>query len=109
MTDDEARFAAELARSVGRFDWWNIKAEHTSYEWAAQIALYSVSPYGDRRTDLRNAYHTAHMIVSNRTKQPETEEFREMLFALMSYLQCDQRDPAEEQIDESALAMIRGE
>jgi hypothetical protein len=98
-----------LARSVGRLDWWNIKAEHTSYEWAAQIALYQVAPYGDRRADLRTAYNTANTIAAGRTQQTQPDEFRDMIATLMNYLGCDQRDPNEETPDAAALAMINRE
>jgi hypothetical protein len=101
MLDDDARFCAELARSVGRLDWWNIKDEHTAYEWAAQVAMFYVCPFGERRADLRTAVSTAHLIAMQSAKKIEDAEFGELVRNLSDYLKC--YSPNTDEVDMTAL------
>jgi hypothetical protein len=64
MTDGEARFARRLGLAVGRLDWWNIKAEHTPYEWILQQIADEIEPLGDNRSDIRAARHTAELLAA---------------------------------------------
>jgi hypothetical protein len=86
-------------------DWWNIPGEHTEWEWAAQVAMYDVSPFGERRQDLRAGYHTAHMIAAQATELDD-HLFGEMIDQMISYLPCD-RDDGEETADMDALARMK--
>lgn len=78
-----------MGRAIGRFDWWNIKDEHTAWEWAAQLAMYDVSPFGERRQDLRAGYHTA-QIIAAQSMDMKQDEFAAMVEGLIDYLPCDQ-------------------
>lgn len=100
-------FAAELARSVGRLDWWNIRAEHTAYEWAAQKAMYAVCPFGERRADMRAGFNTANIIAAHAITEIPAEAFSEMVDHLISYLACDIDNENEEDVDMAALARIK--
>lgn len=108
MRDDESRFCAELARSVGRLDWWNIKAEHTPYQWACQIAMYRVAPWGERRADRRAAFNTASMRAAMAVGEVTAEDMREVVLSLMNYMPCDAIDPDDVEHNEAALAAITG-
>lgn len=95
MTDEEARFAFKLARLMNRVgDWWNIKGEHTPYEWAMQQAMFLVEPYGEDRADLRAAHNTIAMCLAQASAMPSEEVIAEVENALRFYLQCNQ--PEEE-------------
>lgn len=74
MRDFEAKFAAELARSLGRFDWWNLREEHTPFQWQVQLAMYVASPFGERRADLRQAISTANLMACQMTAENATSE-----------------------------------
>lgn len=107
IADREAQFAAELARSVGRLDWWNIKGEHTAAEWAAQVAMYEVAPFGERRHDMRMAVMTANLMTmqsANKDKMTQ-DEFREMASDLMKYLPDE--SSYEDAADMEALERMR--
>lgn len=94
-----------MGRAVGRYDWWNIKAEHTAYEWLAQLAMYSVCPFGEKRADWRSAYHTSRIIAASSMAKIEESELREMQLALSSYLKCDEEIDDEEP-DMNALKIM---
>ncbi len=79
-------FARRLGLKVGRLDWWNIRGEHTPYEWATQIAAEQVDPTGDHRADLRGAMLTANLMAMQAHKKIDPEDFRQMVKALMEYL-----------------------
>ena len=101
--DFEAHFAAEFARSLGRFDWWNVRAEHTPFQWQAQVALYSSQPWGERRADLRAAIGTANLVAAQMTAENATPEwFSDTVQALTNYLRQNEDEP-----DYEALAKIR--
>ena len=52
--------------------------------------MYSVSPFGERRQDIRQAFHTAQLMNVNRMGEPQSaEEFSSTVKALSAYLQCD--------------------
>lgn len=93
MSDEEARFAACLARQVGRLDWWNVRNEHTPYEWTVQRLLYEVDPFGERRHDLRAAINT--LFIRNATVEMTEDDAREMLNSLTKYLPCHQNDKSD--------------
>jgi hypothetical protein len=67
--------------------------------------MYSVSPFGERRQDLRNAYHTANVIASHTTEQMSKDDFTELFTALCDYLPCDKR--IEDQVDLEALERMK--
>jgi len=68
--------------------------------------MYEVSPDGERRADLRSAYHFTQLIYSNRPESNQ-EDFTNTLQNLASYLPCDQ--PVEETADLDALARMKRE
>ncbi len=78
-----------MGRAVGRWDWWNLRAEHTDYEWACQIALYIVAPWGERRADTRAAINTTHLISAQASQDVTVDDMQELMGALSSYLKCD--------------------
>ena len=47
---------------VGRWDWWNIKQEHTRFEWALQLIAEEMEPLGESRADMRHARNTTQII-----------------------------------------------
>lgn len=106
MRDGEARFAADLARSVGRLDWWNIKAEHTPYEWACQIAMYQVNPFGDRRADMRAAVNTTNQIIASSAAKIPSEDVQTLFLAIRDYLKCNE-DSDDEEVDFEALRKVK--
>lgn len=106
MRDGEARFAADLARSVGRFDWWNIKAEHTPYEWACQIAMYQVNPFGDRRADMRTAVSTTNQIISGAASKLSPDDVQALFLSIRDYLKCNEESD-EEDVDFEALRKVK--
>lgn len=107
MRDGEARFAADLARSVGRFDWWNIKAEHTPYEWACQIAMYQVNPFGDRRADMRAAVGATNQIIATSAAKLPPEDVQALFVSIRDYLRCNENTD-EEDVDFEALRKVKG-
>lgn len=106
MRDGEARFAADLARSVGRFDWWNIQAEHTPYEWACQIAMYQVNPFGDRRADLRSAVATTNQIIAGAASKLSGEDVQSLFASIRDYMKCNE-ETEDEDVDFEALRKIK--
>lgn len=94
-----------MGRAIGRFDWWNIKAEHTDYEWIAQLAMYSVCPFGEKRADWRAAFHTTRLVAASSMAKIDESELKDMQIALSSYLKCDEATDDEEP-DMDALAIM---
>lgn len=95
--DHDLRFAAELGRSIKRWDWWNLRKEHTPFQWALQRTLAHVQPFGEARADMRAAVMTANL-MSMQAKEPIPDEaFAEMVKALSSYLpdESDYEDAAD--------------
>lgn len=86
MLDRDALLAAELARSVGRLDWWNIKGEHTPFQWSLQHALFACQPWGETRADLRAAVMTANLMLVQSAGEKDDGDFREMVKNLVGYL-----------------------
>tara|TARA_R110000822_G_scaffold216828_1_gene351381 strand:- start:1345 stop:1566 length:222 start_codon:yes stop_codon:yes gene_type:complete len=70
-----------------------------------QKALYEVSPWGERRQDLRAAISTSNLIASQSSEKLTDEDFREMVRSMSSYLMCD-RDQ-EETVDMNALERMQ--
>lgn len=100
----EAQFAMELARSVGRLDWWKIRDEHTPYQWAVQQTAYRLGMFGERRADLRSAVSTASIKASWASEITE-EQFAELVGKLANYFDGE-RDEIE--VDHEALAKVSG-
>ena len=70
--------------------------------------MYLVSPFGERRADMRAAHHSANWIASQSPKKIEEADYQAMVSHLMSYLACDSdRDPNEEDIDREALRLVK--
>jgi len=92
---------------VGRLDWWNIKAEHTAYEWAAQKAMYAVCPFGERRADMRTAINTLTLLTSQMSPQnrPSDDDLNLILNSLQNYLQCYKTEELE--FDADALKKVK--
>ena len=90
---------------VGRLDWWNIPAEHTSYEWSLQIAMYEICPFGERRQDLRSGHHVSNLIAAQQMVTMAEDEFHDLKDLMCSYLPCD-RD-TEEAADLDALDRMK--
>ena len=96
-------FAAELARSLGRFDWWNVRDEHTPFEWTVQQAMFAAAPWGERRADLRAAIHTANLLMQQAAKESQTaDNFQEIVKSLADYAEA-----GEEGADLQALELMR--
>jgi len=104
MSDPEVRFAAEFGRSVNRWDWWNLRNEHTPFQWALQRTLYRIAPYGEQRSDMRAAMMTANLMAMQASEKIPEEQFSEMVKSLSSYLR-DESD-YEDQDDLEAARMI---
>jgi len=94
-----------LSRSLGRHDWWNVRAEHTPHQWALQCALYRVDPFGERRADIRSAFHTAAIVASNQQEKLSDEEFGDLIDTLTNYLPAHGND--EDKPDMDALARMK--
>lgn len=107
MRDGEARFAADLARSVGRLDWWNIKAEHTPYEWVCQIAMYQVNPFGERRADIREAISATNQILASAGAKVSKQDAQALFESIRDYLKCNEQTD-EEDVDFEALKKVKG-
>ena len=92
MDDETTRLAARLARQEGRthpLDWVRLWQEHTPYEWAVQVALCGVEPWGEERTDLRDARNTAHVVAACRPEAMSEDDFQRLTLGLARYLKCD--------------------
>lgn len=108
MRDEEARFAADLARSCGRFDWWNIKNEHTPFEWACQLAMYQVNPFGERRADIRAAINTTNQIIASSPSKLSRDDIQALFSSIRDYLKCNEQTD-EDDVDFEALKKVKGE
>jgi hypothetical protein len=65
------------------------------------------APFGDRRQDIRAAFHTAHHIALQSTQKIDEVEFSELVRGLSRYLKCDQDpEPEDETADMDALALM---
>jgi hypothetical protein len=71
---------------VGRWDWWKLRKEHTPFQWAVQLAMYRVAPYGERRADMRAAVCAANLMAMQAAEQIDDEEFSKVVRCLTSYL-----------------------
>lgn len=70
--------------------------------------MYLVSPFGERRADMRAAHHTANVIAAQAGKQIDESDYQAMVKTLMSYLPCDmEQDPNEEDVNEQALKRVK--
>lgn len=70
------------------------------------MMLYKVCPFGERRADMRAAYHTAHVLTSQSHDKIADSEFRDLVVSLMSYLKCEQVSDDEE-VDMQALSTLK--
>lgn len=50
--------------------------------------MYEVSPFGERRQDIRQGYHTA-QIISALSVDMNQDEFEVLIEGLIDYLPCD--------------------
>lgn len=80
---------------------------HTPYEWAVQIALSHVEPWGDERADIREARNTAHLIAAGRPDALSDDEFRGLVIDLARYLKCDA--PPEPTVGPRAIRQALGD
>jgi hypothetical protein len=88
-------------------DWWNIKAEHTAYEWACQYAMWIACPFGERRKDIRAAFHTGQLISMQMKEALSEADFSVMVNGLSRYLACDKEQEDDgEAADMDALALM---
>lgn len=97
MADADIRLAARLARAAGRIhptDWIEVYESHNSYEWALQIALSVVDPWGDDRDDLRHAVNTAQRVASQAAESQEAV-FDAVVDAMTKYLKIHRPDEAD--------------
>jgi len=86
----------ELARSVGRLDWWNVRGEHTPYQWLVQRVLHQIHPCGERRADMRAAHNTATVLATQAKEKLDPSTFGEIVESLRDYLPtCQQSDELE--------------
>lgn len=109
MSDPSARFAAKLARSVGRLDWWNVYDEHTPYEWALQVAMFAAEPWGEDREDLRMALAAALNQSAHAAEPVQAEKLSEMFDQYRKYLPVHRVDAGENSEfirDENAMKAI---
>lgn len=86
------RLAARLARQEGKThpkEWVDVYDSHNAFEWAVQMVLSKVEPWGDERADIREARNAAHIIASNGGCEGE-DGFKELVKALREYLLCQQ-------------------
>ena len=73
-----------------------------------QRAMYWVSPFGERRADIRAAHVMANWIGSQAKEKIPEADYQQMFEHLMNYLPCDkEHDPGEEQIDREALRRVK--
>ena len=106
MSDHEVRFAAEFGRSVNRWDWWNLKKEHTPFQWALQMVLYRVEPYGERRADMRAAHNSVNLMIAQHVGDPiADEQVMEMREHLQRYIK--DADDYEEESDLKAVELLK--
>lgn len=108
MRDRDALLAVELARSVGRLDWWNIRGEHTPFQWSLQHAVHAAIPSGEARADLRAAVMTANLMTCQSAAEIDDADFRKMVNSLVGYLKSAQDYENEADI-EAARRIMRKE
>jgi len=70
--------------------------------------MYAVSPFGERRADMRAGFNTANAIAASAAKELPEGVFQTIVDHLISYLTCDKlTDGEEEELDMVALARIK--
>lgn len=67
--------------------------------------MYAVCPFGEKRSDLRSAYHVTSLMASQSTDEINDEDFRETVRALCDYLKCDQDQT--DAVDHEALRRLK--
>jgi len=73
-----------------------------------QRAMYWVSPFGERRADMRVAHITANMIGSQQKEKVSESDYEAMVSHLMNYLTCDiEHDPNEMEVNPEALKRMK--
>ncbi len=108
MADGTARLAARLARQMGKVhprDWVEVYESHTPFEWALQLALERIEPWGDERADLRMGFAVARLWLKDRESVSD-DDVEAVAREFASYLQV--QGPAEEQADLKALQRMKG-
>lgn len=93
-----------LGLAIGRWDWWNLKAEHTAYEWALQRAAFNVEPWGGTRDDIRTAISTVAMIQHGIGSVSE-DGAKELFDHMTGYLSPR---PSNELTPDQAVALLNG-
>jgi len=74
---------------VGRWDGWNLKNDHTEFEWIVQQLADIIDPIGEPREDLRNALSTAKLIGAM-NPEIDDEALSEIAQKLQHYLSHNQ-------------------
>ena len=92
---------------MGRLDWWNVRAEHNAWEWAAQRAMYEVCPFGEKRDDLRQAINTLAIARSVTWSEVSEDDCRNLLNNLCDYLPCDKQHDITAEADMNALERMK--
>lgn len=106
MTDWETRFAAKLAREVGRLDFLNVYEEHTPYEWQVQQLLYQIEPFGEDRADLRSAVSTARMVATQAAEPLSDQQWEAEINNCRFYLEVNR--PPEVVLTPAQAAAMHG-
>ncbi len=110
MTDEDLRLAAKLARAAGLVhpsDWVKVYDSHTPHEWAVQVALAAVDPWGDDRADLRAANNSLHMILSQAFGKVDQQAIDKLAVALQHYLKV-QEPPSQVTTPRQARLLMGG-
>ncbi len=79
---------------------------HNSFEWAVQVVLSKVDPWGDERTDIRDARNVAHIVASNGGCEGE-DGFKSLVKELRNYLLYQQEK--EQAVGARALRQALGD
>lgn len=69
--------------------------------------MYAVCPFGERRQDIRQAYHTAHLMAAASMSEIKAEEFNATVDHLSSYLKCDSQTEEDTFFDSEALQRVK--
>lgn len=70
--------------------------------------MYLACPFGERRNDIRQAWHTAHLMTRDMTEPMLPDDFRLLVNGLSRYLKCEQdREDEDERPDLDALELMQ--
>ena len=96
MKDEYVRFLIRLARSYQRPDWLEFTNALTRYELSVFEALETVEPYGEDRSDLRQAVNTARIVASLSSGEIDSGDYDKLVEGLRHYLKCNSEDLIQE-------------